>query len=257
MIYVLVILVLACLGCVVAMKGQHVKLSAYRKSDKMKTAFMKGLCSEIRTQLHSVSGLAEIISMDDLYLSKDEKKDISSQIQYNTGLITTLLDEVTVFFSDDKNGGHRLVNDHFSPNLLCQRCIDANRSQVHEGVRLIFKRNLSDSFFASADVHLVELIMNKLISTACKFTMKGEVSVTCQSTSPYLLTFYVEDTGGGIPEGRKRKVFTWFDEPDETVDITEFDLSIAQRLASKLGGFLRMDENLKNGTCIAFTLPVR
>ncbi len=256
MIYVLVILVLACLGCVVAMKGQHVKLSAYRKSDKMKTIFMKRLCSEIRTQLHSVSGLAEIISKDDLYLSKDEKKDISSQIQYNTGLITTLLDEATVFFSEDK-AGHRMEDDHFSPNLLCQRCIDANRSQVHEGVRLIFRRNLSDSFFVSADVHLVELIMNKLISTACKFTMQGEVSVTCKSTSPYLLTFYVEDTGCGIPEGRKGNVFSWFDEPDESVDITEYDLSIAQRLASKLGGFLRMDEKLKKGTCIAFTLPVR
>ncbi len=257
MIYVLFLLLVSCLGLIVALKGQHVKLSAYRKSDRMKTAFIKGLCSEIRTQLHSVSGLAEIISKDDLYLSKDEKKDISSQIQYNTGLITTMLDEVVVFFKDDERGGHKIEDDRFSPNLLCQRCIEANRSAVHEGVRLFFRRQLSDSFFVSADAHIVELVLNKLVSSACKFTMKGEITVSCQSPSPYLLAFFVEDTGDGIPQGRKDNVFTWFDQPDENVEITEFDLSIAQRLASKIGGFIRPDESLKKGTCMVFTIPIR
>ena len=94
---VIIVLVVICLLLVLRLKSQQILLSEHRNSDKKKSAFIKALAREIRTPLHSVSGLAEIISKDDLYLSKEEKKNISSQIKYNANLISTLLDEVSVY----------------------------------------------------------------------------------------------------------------------------------------------------------------
>ena len=168
MIVIVVILVLICLGCCLALKREHALLCKARKSDKMKTAFIKGLSREIRTHLHSVSGLAEIISKEDLYLSKSEKRNISTQIKYNTSLVSTLLDEVTVF--SDEKGGHQIQDDRFSPNILCQHCLDANLSLAHEGVRMILRSQLDSNYFVSADHHIVELVMNKLVQCACHFT---------------------------------------------------------------------------------------
>ena len=257
MVVVVIILLLACLGGIFALKRMHAQLCTYRKSDKMKTVFIKGISREVRTHLHSVTGLAEIIARDDLYLSKTEKRTISSQIKYNTGLISTLLDEVSVF-SDDNREGHKLLDERFSPNILAQRCIEANRSMLQEGVRISFRRELSDSFFVSTDRHIVELVMNKLVFCACKFTQKGEVVVGCRCGDPaHLLTFYVEDTGVGIPEDRKGSLFSWFDNPDDVTEDTEFDLSISQRLAAKVGGFLRQDVMYTKGTRMEFVLPVR
>ena len=94
---VIVVLIIICLVLVLRLMSQRIQLSGCRNSDKKKSAFIKALAREIRTPLHSVSGLAEIISKDDLYLSKEEKKNISAQIKYNASLISTLLDEVSIY----------------------------------------------------------------------------------------------------------------------------------------------------------------
>lgn len=257
LILLLILCFCACLVCMMQIRSLRRALAAMQKSDKMKSFFIRSLSHEIRTPLHSVSGLAEIISREDLYLSKEEKKNISDQIQYNTSMIATLLDEVTIY-SDEGKGGHPLQVDRFSPNQTCQRCLDANRASAQEGVKMTFRHELGDSFFISSDRHIVELVLNKLVLTACKFTKKGEVAVGCHHLEgTHQLVFFVEDTGGGIPQDRRAFMYTWFEQPDEMADNTEFDLSVAQRLASKIGGYLQLDESYQKGTRMEFVLPVR
>lgn len=257
MVVVLVILIIVCLALVLWGRTQQVKLAEMQKSRSVRTAFLKGLIREVRTHLHSVGGLSEIISKDDLYLSKSEKRHITTQIKYNTSLISTLLDELSIL--SDVHGGHQLKDERFSPNILCERCIDANLPSVHEGVRLTLTRELTDSYSVEADYHIIELIINKLVACSCQFTMKGDITLGCHlGESPNLLVFYVQDTGGTtIPEDRKASIFDWFDNPDENCEPTEFDLSVAQRLAEKVGGYLRYDELWTQGTRMEFTLPVR
>lgn len=257
MIVALFILILVCLALVMYIKGQNTKLAESRRSESIKVAFLKGLSREIRTHLHSVSGMAEIISKEDLYLSKSEKRNITTQIKFNTSLISTLLDELSIL--SDEHGGHQLKDERFSPNILCQRCIDANLPFVHEGVRLSLRSELSDTTFVEADYHIIELIMNKLVGVSCQFTMKGEITLGCRRGDPSnLLIFFVQDSGGAaIPEDRKAEIFRWFENPDENSEPTEFDLSVAQRLARKVGGDLRYDESWTKGTRMEFILPVR
>ena len=257
MIFAVVVLLCICLFCILRIKQLQARLDAAKKSDKVKSVFIKAFGREIRTPLHSVSGLAEVISQEGLYLSKGEKKSLTDQIMYNTSMISTLLDELAIY-TEDENGGHKLQDERFSPNQLCQRCMDANRSFAQKNVKLTFRHDLSDSFIVSAERHIIEVIVNKLVFSACKFTKEGEVAVGCAFREPArLLTFYVEDTGKGIPQDRKGELFTWFDHPDDIGDDTEFDLSVAQRLAAKLGGFLNLDESYQQGTRMEFTLPVR
>lgn len=257
MVVLLVILIVICLALAFFIKVRQTKLVEARRASRIKTAFLKGLSREIRTQLHSVSGMAEIISREDLYLSKSEKRNISTQIKYNASLISTLLDELSILF--DEHGGHQLKDERFSPNILCERCIDANLPFVHEGVRLTLHRELSDTNFVLADYHIVELIMNKLVGASCQFTKQGEITLGCRRGEPSnLLIFYVQDSGGAmIPEDRKAVLFKWFENPDENSEPTEFDLSVAQRLAQKVGGYLRYDEEWTKGTRMEFVLPVR
>jgi signal transduction histidine kinase len=257
MIWVVIILIVICLALVLRLKAVQTQMSDLHRSDKLKAAFIRSMAREIRTPLHSVSGLADVISREDLYLSKGEKRNISEQIQYNARMISTLLDEVSIY-SEDGSRGHQLEDERFSPNRLCQACIDANLPCMAKGVHLSFVHELGDEFFVSADRHMVELVLNKLVYCACRFTKQGEISVGCHcDDTRHQLTFYVQDTGGGIPEARKAYVFRWFENPDVMAEETEFDLSVAQRLASKIGGYLRYDETYTRGTRMEFVLPVR
>ena len=164
------------------------KIKELEKLDVMKTTFIRALGREIRTPLHSVSGMAEIIAREDLYLSKSEKKSISGKIQYNASMISTLLDEVAVY--SEGGDGHHLQDERFSPNQLIQRCLDGNRPFVQNGVRLTFRHDLPDDVFVSADRHIVEVVLNKLVFTSCRFTSEGEVAAGCYRDKSSSMIFF-------------------------------------------------------------------
>jgi signal transduction histidine kinase len=258
----IIILVLAaacavCLLCIWKMRREREKVS---REDQVKTEFIRNMSHEIRTPLHTVSGLAEIIADESLYLSKDEKKNISDQIKSNAAMISTMLDEV-MRYVDVSATGHPLEDERISPNRLCLRCIEAFGQQyakVFSEAKIVFKRTLDDDYFINTDPHIVQLILNKLIANACRFTQKGEVAVGCSSTeNPDKLTIYVQDTGSGIPEDRKASLFNWFEHPEASKDPAEMDLSIAYRLAQHLGGVVAIDPMYQQGTRMLLILPLR
>lgn len=254
---VIIILVVLCLTLIASLIKEHARVKTFRQSDEMKTLFIDALAREIRTPLHSVSGLAEIISKEDLYLSKEEKKNISDQILYNARLIDTVLNEVSLF-SDEGGNVRTMKNERFSPNRVCMTCIDANLASANPGVKIVFRRGVGDELFISAERHIVELVLSKLINISCRFTKKGEITVGCRFDETHrLLTYIVEDTGGGIPEERKDALFKWFDDPSLASDIVEFDLSVSYRLAQKIGGNLHWDSTYTKGTRMEFVFPVR
>lgn len=232
---------------------------AVKKSELMKKTFLKNINHEIRVPLKVFHTLAQTVGKEDLYLSKNEKRNLADQMVYNANLIGTLLDEV-MMFSDTEDTGHKLWMESFSPNALCRRCLEANMHSIYhrQAVKLNFKRELSDEFFVKSDRHLVELIVSKLVINACKFTENGEITVGCNTTeNPDRLTIYVCDTGVGIPEGRLGSIFSYFEKPDDLQDEAELDLSICGKVAENLGGVLQYDGRYQKGTRMVLILPLR
>jgi len=236
------------------------KICDMRKTQRMRQVFLSNMNQEIQVPLKTIKGLSEMLSKDNLYLSKNEKRNISDQMNYNADLINALLDEA-LMFTESAADGQQLHIESFSPNALCRRCLEANMYSIYHrhAVKLNFKRELHDEFFVRNDRHLVELILNKLILNACRFTEVGEVLVGCNtSENTDCLTIFVEDTGVGVPESRLQKLFTWFEAPEDMADEVELDLSICYRVAQKMGGRLYMDQNYhRKGTRFVFILPLR
>ena len=254
---IVIILCLVLAFCLVRYRQQMTINRQLRHQDEIQRAFFQNLSYDIRTPLHSVSGLAGIIADETLYLSKEEKRHISDQIKYNTDLIATILDEIMVFFNS-KGEGHKLDNEELSPNAVCHRCLDSWGQTEHPDVRILFKRELSDEFFIHSDSHILELILNKLIKNAIRFTKKGEIVVGCNTREHEgRLTIYVQDTGGGIPQDRKENMFSWLENPEDLNDPVEIDLCIAQRIAAKIGGIIRLDEKYQHGTRMMLVLPIQ
>ena len=205
---VVVVLLIVCMLLVFRLKQQQERVSALYRSDKLKSHFVKSIAYEIRNPLQSVMKLAEMIGNKDLYLSKEEKKHVADQISYHSSLMATLLDEVEIY-ADSNKKGHLITDERFSPNRVCERCIDANLHNVSEGVKMFFRQETGHGVFVSADRHLVELVLNKLVVLACRFTKKGDITVGCRyEEDSHRLTFVVQDTGGGIPEGVRMPCLT-------------------------------------------------
>jgi len=256
---IIIVLLLAMAVCMYRLWKLNQEMKEMLKGDRMKHAFLNNISQEIRTSLKSVFALSETVSKEDLFLSKAEKHDIADQMKYNSNLIGTLLDEVLVFM-DAENEGHQLKDELFSPNALCRRCLEANLQSIYhqQAVKLNFKRELSDEFFFKSDRHMVEVILNKLIMNACRFTEKGAITVGCNTSERIgQLLFFVQDTGNGIPKARMNNIFSWYDQPDDIMDKAELDLSICQKLAQKLGGVLEVDPLEQKGTRMLLILPLK
>lgn len=247
----LLVLLVACLYYVIKLRITQEKLRKSQKDNTLKTSFLSKFNRELRIPLNSVNSLANTLSQSDIYLSKEEKQTLGDQILYNTNIISTLLDECLVFSHGGK--GHDMENERFSPNLLCLKCIDMLRADPIKDSRvdILFKKEISDETFINSDRHLFELIVSKLIFNACKFTKEGEITVGCRKVNDHQYSIYVKDTGAGIPENRRNHVFSWFEQPEDLRNDAEIDLSIAQKLAMKVGGLLRLEDTEK-GTLISF-----
>ena len=252
------ILVVALFVAILLLWYMRTAVKVAQRAERMNLAFLQNISHEIRVPLKAISTLAKTVAENNLYLSKNEKQNISEQMQYNSSLIATLLDEVMMF--TDCDDGHPLKMESISPNALCRRCLEANQHSIYhrQAVKLNFIHELSDEFFIKSDCHLVELIISKLVINSCKFTEIGEINVGCSTQeTPGRLTIYVSDTGVGIPEHRLGSIFTYFEKPDDIKDEAELDLSICHRLAEKLGGQLIRDSRYTNGTRIKLELPLR
>ncbi len=258
MIVIIVLAVVLVVVLVLLVQSRR-ELKAVKKSERMQQHFLQNINHEFRVPLKVFDNLAETVAKEDTYLSRNDKQNIKEQLRYNAQLIATLVDEVLMFTEAEES--KRLLNiQSFSPNALCRRCLEANVHSIYHRsqVRLVFKREISDELFIKSDRHLVELILNKLVINACKFTEEGEITVGCHTKGrDNFLTIYVSDTGQGIPEGRLGNIFTYFEEPDNLADEAELDLSICQRLAEKLGGELIYDETYQNGTRLLLVLPLK
>ena len=103
----------------------------------------------------------------------------------------------------------------------------------------------------------VQIIRCRRKSVGIRVTDEGEVVVGC-NTSEHVgrLTFFVCDTGVGIPDLRRNHLFSWFEAPESMADEAELDLSICQKLAQKLGGVMEIDERHQNGTRVVLILPL-
>jgi len=256
LLIILGVVLIAALPSLWTLRKQMRELQA---DDRMQKAFLQNIGNEIQVPLKVFHTLAATISQDDLYLSKNEKRNMSDQLNYNSDLIRTLLDEVLVF-AGIREKGHQLWMESFSPNALCRRCLEANQNSIYhrQAVKLLFHRGVSEEFFIKSDRHLVELIVSKLVINACKFTEQGEIAVGCNTTEhPDCLTIFVADTGHGIPEGRMNNLFNYFEDQEDLADEAELDLSICQELAQILKGNLQVDDSYQNGTRIKLILPLR
>lgn len=256
----ILILAMACLLAFCWAWQMRKKMRVLERDIKMRRIFLKNVAQESELPLRQISRMAKMLSKDDLYLSKNEKHNMAEQLNGYAYFIDTLLNELMLFTNPSDEVAH-VRREQFSPNELCRRCLEINISNIYhrQAVKLNFHRTMSDEFFIESDRHVIEIILNKLIQNACRFTEKGEVVVGCNTTeNEGMLTLDVSDTGVGIPKDRLSRLFSWFEQPDDMRDEAELDLSICQRLAQKIGGVLFIDElYARQGTRVVLVLPIK
>ena len=97
--------------------------------------------------------------------------------------------------------------------------------------------------------------MTHLVDNAVKFTDTGYVELRCEKHDDKML-FFVTDTGVGINESDKERIFETFSKIDDFKEGIGLGLPICRRLIRSLGGEVELDTTYSGGCRFVISLPM-
>ncbi len=219
----------------VQLKIQQAEL---QKASEHKSAFLANMSHEIRTPLGAILGYTELLRDPDL--TESERNGFIDIIARNGASLSVIINEV-LDLSKVEAGHLSLEYLEMRPAAIATDVVQLlNESAVKKGLRLELKSE-GDSAGSSiiSDPTRVRQVLLNLIGNAIKFTASGSVKVLSYSAGDSWY-FEVTDTGIGIPEIQREKIFEMFVQADETVTRrfggTGLGLALARKLSRSLGG---------------------
>lgn len=221
------------------------------ESNKLKSAFLANMSHEIRTPLNAIVGFSNILaSTDDM----EEKKEFVDIIENNNNLLLQLINDI-LDLSKIEAGTLEFVYSYVDINSLMHELEQSMRlKSKKDRVEIAFTDHLPMCVAYTDKNRLMQLVTN-LLNNALKFTEEGDIKFGYQLTGNNMLSFFVEDTGCGIPADKQRDIFGRFIKLNSFVQGTGLGLSICEMIVTHLGGHIGVESEEGKGSRFWFTLP--
>ena len=195
-------------------------------------------------------------------------QNIKNSAAHLSRLVASLLD-----YHQLENGLMKVQPVSFSPTQLVKESVEGMRLRAEEkGLAISYEmtmgmkkeanqENETDKELFLADAFRIRQILDNLVSNAIKYTDHGSVNIEARVSKimgKLTLTMSVKDTGKGMTDEEKRKVFQAFTrlKSAQGIEGTGLGLSITQELVSLLGGEILLRSTLGKGSNFIVTLPI-
>lgn len=233
------------------------------KANEAKSAFIASVSHEIRTPLGVILGFADL-ALEQAGLTAETRNCIMA-IRRNGQQLNRILGEV-LDFSKIEASRMDFENIRIPLAPMVDELISFLKLSAREkGLELNWEAESRLPRYIRSDPTRVRQILNNLICNAIKFTSNGRVDLWVRAVEPPVkgeilrLEFRVSDTGIGLPDSRRAKLFEPFSQmaSDHTRKYggTGLGLTLSRQLARGLGGDLRLESSVEGeGSVFAFEL---
>ena len=225
-----------------------------QESERMKNAFIKNMCHEVRTPLNAINGFAELITSDGI--SPEEKKEFSKIIYTNCHNITSMMNDVLVIAQlDSSNEVLPLEPVHIS--LLCHHEMNKlKKLQQKPDIHYQVEGDKSNDLIYSHPNHF-GIIISHLLNNANKFTNQGSITLSYQPEEEgRIMCICVTDTGCGIPADKSEWIFERFTKNDDFIPGSGLGLYLCRLITQRLNGSLKLDTCYTGGARFILRLPI-
>jgi signal transduction histidine kinase/DNA-binding response OmpR family regulator/HPt (histidine-containing phosphotransfer) domain-containing protein len=232
---------------------------AAQRANQAKTRFLAGMSHELRTPLNGILGNARLLRAEG-GLNASQAARVESMLGAGAHLLELV--HCVLDLSEIETERVALRAEPMDIRTLAGACLDMVRHMAEE-------KGLSVHLAVAADVprqvmgdpmRLRQVLLN-LLGNATKFTSRGSVDLRVRTTSGGAsLRFDVADTGPGIPEDKRHRLFQDFGrlqtETGCTAEGAGLGLALSARLATLMGGCLDHMENAGGGSVFFLELPL-
>jgi len=231
-------------------------------ANQAKSQFLANMSHEIRTPLTAILGFTEQLLHEDIGEPEriNSLRTIARNGEHLLGIINDILD-----LSKIEAGKLAVERLKFSPVQVAADVVSImNVRAAAKGVDLCLKFISPIPESIQSDPTRLRQILINLVGNAIKFTEKGyvELQVAFDQTEPWrpLMRFSVIDTGIGMSKEQIHKIFEPFTQADGTTARkyggTGLGLTISRRLTEMLGGEVKIESEVGQGTTFHVTIDV-
>jgi signal transduction histidine kinase/CheY-like chemotaxis protein/tetratricopeptide (TPR) repeat protein len=240
---------------------RNVKLA--EEAAKAKSIFLANVSHELRTPLNGVIGNSELLK--DSNLNK-EQADMADSIRVSADLLLTVINDI-LDFSKMEADKMKLFIVAFNADEMLREVVrsvsySSRNKRSRRDVEIMQDINLPQTLIYGDPVRLHQVLGN-LIGNSLKFTEQGSITVGAQMDSEthdhIQLTFWIKDTGIGIPPSQLAKLFKPFSQADASTARkyggSGLGLSICRSLVeSMMNGKIELESVEGVGTTAWFTV---
>ncbi len=255
-----------------ARKGLEEKAHQLALASKYKSEFLANMSHELRTPLNSLMVLAQLLASNPDGTLKPKQVEFAHTI-YDAGKDLLVLINDILDLSKVEAGRLDIVPSQVQVAEICESIEQAFLPLAEQkGLSLQVTIGTDCPPLIRTDPQRLQQILNNLLSNAVKFTTEGGVSVRVDRAPEGLsfataqlrdvdgaVAFTVSDTGIGIAPDQLDVIFEAFHQADGTMSRrfggTGLGLSITREVARLLGGEIRVDSRIDEGSTFTLYLP--
>jgi PAS domain S-box-containing protein len=230
-------------------------------ANKAKSQFLANMSHEIRTPMSGIVGFIELLSSMPL---EREQACYLAEIKASTDALLTLINDI-LDYSKIEAGKLLIETIPFNIIRLVEETVSLFSPRAYKkGIEIISHITTGVPSEVQGDLGKLRQVLSNIIGNAVKFTDKGEVLVKVgrlkESKEKVLLQFEIQDTGIGISDETKQKLFQIFMQADASTtrkyEGTGLGLAISKKILELMGGKIEVISELDKGSTFVITLEL-
>ena len=241
--------------------GIRLEANSLLHINKAKDDFLANMSHEIRTPLNGIMGMDEMIIRD---TKENRIKEYALEIKSAGNTLLSIINDI-LDLSKIESGNFEIIPAEYDLASVLNDVLNLTRHRAR-------KKNLNYDFTVSesipsrlfGDEIRIRQIMLNIINNAIKYTEEGSVTVDVSSVSTMMGNYIdfivkVTDTGMGIKEEDKEKLFKSFQRLDEkknrSIEGTGLGLHITHKLLDMMEGSIEFESEYGKGSTFTVNVP--
>ena len=225
--------------------------------DTNRNLFLANITHEFRTPIQTI--LATIDMLKETALDPEQLEYIQ-QVHFSAEALLSLVNDF-LDFSKLEAGQFKFEFIPYNPLVLVEQTIDLLAIEAHnKNIEIISDIDFTLPTQIIGDPMRIRQVLTNLLKNAVKFTQQGYIEISASANpESKTISFFVKDTGIGISEEGKKKLFSDFYQTDASTTRkyggTGLGLSISKQFVERMGGKIGMKDNPEGGSIFYFSLP--